>query len=148
MASAAPPTRKFGGKSKTSGLLLILFIVGLYLLQNKAVMPFVEGVVQSDMFDADTSELEGKDRGRIAFTQCNDFIQEDLGSGSAVQFAGEEFKSWELASGRYLISSYVLQQDESGKQVRKTYACNVQFSGGDDMDHANWKLLGMELQDN
>ncbi len=147
MASAAPPTRKVGGKTKASGLLLILFIVGLYLLQNKAVMPFVEGVVQSDVFEADTSALEGKDRTRIAFTQCNDFVQEDLGPDSAVQFAGEEYKSWELASGRYLISSYVLQHDASGKQVRKNYACNVQFSGGDDMDHANWKLLGMELQD-
>lgn len=147
MASAAPPTRKFGGKTKASGLLLILFIVGLYFVQNKAVMPFVEGIVQSDAFEADTSALEGKDRTRIAFTQCNDFLQEDVGPDSALQFAGEDYKSWELASGRYLISSYVLQQDASGKQVRKNYACNVQFSGGDDTDHANWKLLGMDLQD-
>lgn len=146
MASEAPPTKKFG-KSKISGLLLILFIVGLYLFQNKAVMPFVEGVVQSDMFDADTSALEGKDRARIALSQCNDFVQEDLGNEHPLQFSGEDYKSWELASGRYLISSYVLQQDESGKQVRKNYACNVQFKGGDDMDHANWELQGMELHD-
>ncbi len=145
MASTAPPGRRFG--KKTSGLLLILFIVGIYVLQNKAVMPFVESVVESDLFDADTSELEGKDRGRVAFSQCNDFILADRGNNGPIQFAGEDYRSWELASGRYLISSHILQTDESGKRERKNYACNVQFTGGDEADRANWKLLGLDLQD-
>lgn len=146
MASAAPSRGKFGNR-KFSGLLLILFIVGLYFFQNKAVMPFVEGVIESDAFDADTSELDAKDRTRIAYGHCNTFVQDDLGSDRTIQFAGDDYKSWELASGKYLISSFVLEQDESGKQGRRTYACNVQFTGGDDMDHANWKLLGLEMSD-
>lgn len=63
------PGKRFG-KSKLSGLLLVLFIVGLYLVQNNAVKPFVEKVVQSNVFDADISALEGKDRGRVALSQC------------------------------------------------------------------------------
>ena len=146
MASAAPSGAKFGSR-KLSGLLLILFVVGLYFFQNKAVMPFVEGVVESSAFDGDTSELDAKDRARIAFGQCNTFVQDEFGSDHSLQFAGEDYKSWELAAGRYLISSFVLDQDTSGKQTKRSFACNVQFSGGDDADHANWKLIGLEMSE-
>lgn len=146
MASAAPSGSKFGSR-KLSGLLLVFFVVGLYFFQNKAVMPFVEGVVESSAFDRDTSELDSKDRAPIAFSQCNAFVQDDLGSDRTIQFAGEDYKSWELAAGRYLISSFVFDLDPSGKQVKRSFACNVQFSGGDDTDHANWKLLGLEMSE-
>jgi|APFre7841882724_1041349.scaffolds.fasta_scaffold152886_2 hypothetical protein len=145
MASTAPSNKKFG-KSKFSALLLILFIVGLYFFQNKAVLPFVEGVVESDLFEADTSELAGKDRSRIALTQCNEFVKDDLGSDLPLQF-GEESKTWELAAGRYLVSSSVTEHDEAGKQIRRNFACNVQFTGGDDMDRSNWSLQGLEMRE-
>lgn len=146
MANAEPWKNKII-KNRFSGLLLLLFIVGLYVFQNKTVIPFVERIVESDLFDADTTQLDGKDRTRIAFAQCNDFVQENLDSDQPVQFSAGDYKSWDLASGRYLIRSYVITQNDPGKEIRMNYACNVQFQGGDDMDHDNWKLQGLQLQD-
>jgi hypothetical protein len=146
MASAVPPSRKTG-VGKFSGLILIAFIVGLYFFQNKAVMPFVEGVVQSDAFDADTSDIADKDRSKIALTHCVEFVRDNLGLDHILQFGSDESKAWEVTSGRYLVSSYVLEQDESGKQVRKNFACNVQYTGGDEMDQENWTLQGLDVRD-
>lgn len=146
MASAVPPSRK-PGFGKLSGLLLIAFIVGLYFFQNKAVMPFVEQVVESDAFDADTAEVTDKDRSELALTHCVEFVRENLGLDHILQFRTDESKAWEIASGRYLISSYVLEQDDSGKQVRKNFACNVQYKGGDETDQSNWALQGLDVRD-
>jgi len=41
----------------------------------------------------------------------------------------------------------VLEQDEAGKQVRKNFACNVQYTGGDEMDQDNWTLQGLDIRD-
>jgi len=145
MASAVPPSRK--PHVKYSGLLLIAFIVGLYFFQNKAVMPFVEGVVESDAFDASPGEIVEKDRSQIALSHCVEFVREDLGLDHVLQFGTEESKAWEVSSGRYLVSSYVIEQDEAGKQVRKNFACNVQYTGGDEMDQSNWTLQGLDIRE-
>jgi hypothetical protein len=146
MASALPPSRKTGF-GKFSGLLLIAFIVGLYFFQNKAVMPFVEGVVQSDAFDSEVSDVGAKDRSDIALTHCVEFVRVKLGLDHILQFGSDQSKAWEISSGRYLVTSYVLEQDESGKQVRKNFACNVQYTGGDEMEQDNWSLQGLDVQD-
>ena len=146
MASTPPPDRKFS-KSKASGLLLILFIVGLYLLQNKAIVPFVEKVARSDAFDTDSSELTGKDRQQAALNQCIELVRAELSSDRPLQFAANDYKAWEVANGRYLISSYVLEQDPSGKELRRNYACNIQYTGGDDTNANSWSLQGLELRD-
>jgi hypothetical protein len=146
MASALPPSRKTGF-GKFSGLLLIAFIVGLYFFQNKAVMPFVEGVVQSDAFDSEGSDVGAKDRSDIALTHCVEFVRDKLGLDHILQFGSDQSKAWEISSGRYLVTSYVLEQDESGKQVRKNFACNVQYTGGDEMEQDNWSLQGLDVQD-
>jgi hypothetical protein len=146
MASAVPPNQK-PRINKFSGVLLIAFIVGLYFFQNKAVMPFVEGVVESDAFDSTTSEVTEKDRSALALTHCVEFVRDNLGLDHILQFGNDDSKAWEVASGRYLVSSYVLEQDEAGKQVRKNFACNVQYTGGDEMDQGNWTLQGLDIRD-
>ena len=145
MASAVPPSGK--PRMKYSGLLLVAFIVGLYFFQNKAVMPFVEGVVESDAFDTSSDELAGKDLSQVALSHCVEFVRDNLGLDRILQFGSGDSKAWEIAAGRYLVSSYVIEQDESGKQVRKNFACNVQYSGGDEMDQDNWSLQGLDLRD-
>lgn len=132
-------------KSRISGVLLLLFVAGLYIFQNKAVLPFVEGVVESDLFMADTNELDNKNRESLAALQCNDFVREELDESHAIEFANHDFKAWELSGGRYLVRSHLTEMDESGPPVRKRYACNVQFVGGDDTDHRNWSLQGIEI---
>lgn len=146
MASTLSFKKKIG-KSRWSGLFLILFIIGLYVFQSKAVMPFVESVVRSDAFEADTSGLGTKDRSDLALTQCHAFVQQDLGAERSLQFGDDEFKSWVLGDGRYLITSHVFEVDESGRQTRHNYACNVQYNGGDDADQGSWSLNGLEMRE-
>lgn len=146
MASTLPFKKRFG-KSKWSGLFLILFIVGLYIFQSQAVMPFVESVVESDAFEADTSALGGKDRSELALGQCHEFVKQDLGAERTLQFGDNDFKNWVLGDGRYLISSHVIDVDGSGKQVRRNYACNIQYNGGDDSQPGSWSLNGLEIRD-
>jgi len=129
--------------TRVSGILLVLFIIGLYFLQNKAITPLVENVAKSDLFMEDTSAIGDKDRSKLALLQCNDFVRAEL--GETVTFDSKEFNTWELATGQYLVRSKVTQQDENGNRVQKTFACNVQFSGGDETAHDNWTLKGLEL---
>lgn len=133
-------------KSRISGVLLLLFIAALYVFQNKAVLPFVEGVVESDLFLADTSELDNKNRESLAALQCNDFVREALDESRSIEFANRDGKAWQLSSGRYLVRSHLTQTDDSGDLVQKNFACNVEFVGGDDTDHRNWSLQGLEIR--
>lgn len=133
--------------SKLSPILLILFVAALYAVLSKAIIPFVEQVAKSDLFLEKAAEFEEKDRSSVALLQCNDFVREELGSAKAVQFETHAYKSWEISSGRYLVTSQVTAEDESGKPVRKNYACNVQYQGGDETDHSHWSLQGLELRD-
>lgn len=133
--------------SRWSILLLMAFVAGLYVLQNKAVTPFVESVVASDLFEDDTSDLAGRDLSPVAVAQCNTFVRQSLGSERPVEFAANEVKTWELSGGRYLVKSQVSEQDESGSWVRKNFACNVEYTGGADTDLASWDLQGLEIRD-
>lgn len=128
-----------------SGILLVLFVIGLYVLQNKAITPLVENVAKSDLFVEDTSDIGDKDRSKLALLQCNDFVRAEVGENQTVAFESKDFHTWELGGGQYLVRSHVTEQDESGSKVQKNYACSVQFTGGDDTTHENWTLKGLDI---
>lgn len=133
--------------SKLSPLLLIAFIAALYAGLSKAVIPFVERVAKSDLFLESPAEFEAKDRSAAALSQCTDLVRQELGNNTPIQFETRDYKSWEIGTGRYLVTSHVMADDGSGKSVRKNFACNVQYTGGDESDPTHWTLKGLEIRD-
>lgn len=137
---------------KYSVLLLILFIVGLYLLQNKAIMPFVEKVVQSDMFVEDTGEEEElgsirNDRTDFAFAHCKEAFKEKFESVEKAEMNAEQYQAWALGSKSYLVRAPVRVPGEGGTMVDKAFACKIQFTGTDASDPASWTISGIDFNE-
>lgn len=131
---------------KFSGILLIAFIAFLYFFQNKVVLPFVESFAKSDFFSSGAVEPPTEMRTKMAFIQCNDYIREGIKSTHLVEFSSDDFKAWQTGKNSFLVKSYIYDQDEAGFQVRKNYACTVEYTGGDDTDKRNWSLEGLEIR--
>lgn len=137
---------------KYSVLFLILFIVGLYLLQNKAVMPFVEKVVESDLFleDSDGDEELGSirsDRTDFAFVHCKEAFKEKYQPTDKTELSADQYQAWALASKTYLVRSPVRVPAEGGVMADKAFACKIQFTGPDVGDPASWTISGIDFND-
>lgn len=138
---------------KYSVLLLILFIVGLYFLQNKAIMPFVEKVVESDMLMEDSEDGDEElgnirnDRTDFAFAHCKDAFKEQYQPGDKAQLSTDQYQAWALASKTYLVRSPVRVPGEDGGMTDKAFACKIQFTGPDASDPASWTISGIDFDD-
>ncbi len=137
---------------KYSVLLLILFIVGLYLLQNKAIMPFVEKVVESDLFMEDSEGEDEQlgsvrnDRTDFAFAHCKEAFKEKYGSLEKAELSPDQYQAWALASKSYLVRSPVRVPEEQGAGTEeKAFACKIQFTGPDASDPASWTVSGIDF---
>lgn len=131
--------------------LLLLFIVVLYLAQNKVVTPFVLKVVESDLFfDKDDEEEQlGKisnERTSFAFLQCKSAMKEEKQVPENAQFADADYEAWALGGKTYLIRSHVMMTGEQQAPVDRKYACKIKFSGGDVTDFNNWSVLGVDFK--
>ncbi len=136
---------------KYSVLLLVLFIIGLYVLQNKAIMPFVEKVVQSDVLVEDTGQDEElgsihNDRTDFAFAHCKDAFKEKYESLERVELSADQYQAWALASKSYLVQSPVRIPGEGG-MVEKAFACKIQFTGSDASDPSSWTVSGIDFNE-
>lgn len=137
---------------KYSGLLLILFIVGLYLLQNKAIMPFVEKVVQSDLFleNSDDDEELGSihnDRTDFAFAHCKEAFKDKYESLEKAELSADQYQAWALASKSYLVRSPVRVPGDASDAADKAFACKIQFTGPDASDPASWTISGIDFNE-
>lgn len=137
---------------KYSVPLLFLFIIGLYVLQNKAITPFVMKVVESDLFFADDDEEEelGKisnERSSFAFVQCKNAMKEENHVPDSAQFADADYEAWALGGKAYVIRSHVSMSDGDKGPVDRKYACKIKFSGGDVADANNWSILGVDFNE-
>lgn len=134
-------------ESRYSGLLLVAFVIGLYILQTKVISPFVETVASSDVFQEE-STFDGKDLSQMAALHCNHFVQDRLGASDTIEFTDSGHRVWQLSNGRYLVSSHVVERDASGQRKNIAFACNIHYtdgSQGDDTLRINWTLEGLEL---
>lgn len=139
---------------KYSALLLILFIVGLYFLQNKAIMPFVEKVVESDMFMEDDAEPESEQLGSIrndrtdfAFSHCKAAFEEEYGDDVKVELSPDQYQAWALASKSYLVRSAVKVIANDGGIAEKAFACKIQYTGTDPADPDSWAISGVDFNE-
>lgn len=136
---------------KYSVPLLILFIIGLYVLQSKVITPFVMKVVESDLFFAPEDEEEeelGKisnERTGLAFVHCKKAMKEEKHVPETAQFADADYEAWALGGRTYIIRSHVAMTTEDKGPVDSKYACKIKFSGGDVTDSNNWSILGVDF---
>lgn len=142
--------RKFVN-NKYSLLMLAVYVVALYVLLNKAIVPFVFKVLESKPFTGDPEQsgqvTEVHDsRTAMALLQCNRFVKEELDDDAVLNFANTDYDAWDIGFGRFLVKSYVDVQ-LAGPPVRKNYVCEIKYVGGDLADLENWKLSGLSLTD-
>ncbi len=139
-------------RNKYSLLLLAVYIVALYVLLNKAIVPLVVDVLDSEMFTGDPSQ-SGKvtevhdDRTAMALLQCNRFVREKFDEGVDLRFATADYQSWDIGFGRFLVKSFVDVTESDEPTVRKNYVCEIRHTGGDLSDQDNWELKGLALND-
>jgi hypothetical protein len=135
---------------KYSFILLALFVVGLYVFQNKAVLPFIMNVVESDLFveKEKGDEQLGKisnERTALALSHCQVFMKDRGQAPQDAVFNSDDYEAWALGNQTYLIKSYVdINRAEKGV-ARKAFACKIRYTGGDDADSNSWSVQGLDF---
>lgn len=137
---------------KYSLLYLIVGIGVLILLTQKVILPLVYDVAKSDAF-----LIDSKDQGsqlpisnsmtEIAFTHCNNYIKEELGSDFSITFQPKALHSWSLGNYEYVINSELTMTSNANTSTKK-YACRIAYANGDNLDGAldfsNWSIEGID----
>ncbi len=139
-------------RNKYSLLLLAVYIVALYVILNKAVVPFALSIANSELFTGDSSQSGEPtqvhdDRTAMALLQCNRFVQDKFDEKATLVFANTAYQAWDLGFMRFLVKSQVDVTEPNEATVRKNYVCELKHTGGDLAEHSNWKLQGLSLTD-
>ncbi|MBN2702236.1 MAG: hypothetical protein ACPW60_05885 [Methylohalobius sp. ZOD2] len=139
-------------KNKYSVLLLIVYVIALYVILNKVVVPFVLNMTESEFFTGDSSEggeaaQVHNERTAMALLQCNGFVREKYEEDTVLVFDDKAHQSWDIGFGRFLIKSRVMVTEPGEAAVRQQYVCELKHTGGDLADHDNWKLTGLSITD-
>lgn len=134
---------------KYSIILLLLFVAGLYLFQNKAIIPLVMKAVSSKPFTGNPEEggqptEVHNDKTTMASIRCNEYVKENL-QAAELLFPETDYHTWDIGFGRYMIKSYVDIQPSTGAPSRKNFVCKIEYTGGDIADPDNWSLSGLEI---
>ena len=131
-------------------ILLILLIVGLYVLHNKAVVPFVMTVVHTRFFTGDP-KLGGQSTAlrdnmtAMASIHCKALIKQQLPANKSATFPQYDYKAWNIGFGRYLVQSSVdIETADGTASRRKNTLCKIQYTGGGETDPDNWTLIGID----
>lgn len=139
-------------KNKYSLLLWAVYVIALYVILNKAVVPFVLSVANSELFVGDASQggeptQVHDDRTAMALLQCNRFVQDKFDEKATLAFENAAYQAWDIGFGRFLIKSQVDVTEPNAATIRKNYVCELKHTGGDLAEHSNWKLQGLSLTD-
>jgi|GEM_PF-1643984 len=130
-------------------ILLVLFIVGLYVLHNKAIVPFVMTVVHTRFFTGDPN-LGGQatairdNMTAMAAIHCKALIKQQLPANRSATFPEYDYKAWNIGFGRYLVHSHIDVETTDGITQRNIIVCKIQYTGGAETDPDNWRLIGID----
>jgi len=140
-------------RSKYSVVFLVLFIGGLYLIQEKAIMPLVMSVVKSELFfekPIEENEPLGKmdqktSRTGFALGQCHTATLKEGQLPADTQFVDDNYEAWALGNRQYLIRTSVRVADAQQGQAEKLVACTVRMTGEDESKPESWATLAVDL---
>lgn len=138
-------------------VLLIIALVALFAFQGKIVMPWVEGIVASDLF-MENSDDEGSqmaisnDMTQIAFTHCNTYVGDEIGSDFSVNFSAKPINAWSMGNYRYVVNADIEITPTNAVNFSKRYVCRIKYTNEEDLNLAsekdNWSLEGLSGIDN
>lgn len=137
-------------RSKYSLLFLILFIILLYVVLEKAILPFVMNVVESDVFFEEETEAEllgnvKNERTDFALMHCKNSMKEDEIVPENADFPDGKYDAWALGNRTYIIRSGVRVTDPEKGMVEKKFACKIRLVENDPTDFKNWSILGIDF---
>ncbi len=139
-------------KSQLSFLLLLVFIAGLYVFQNKAVTPFVLKMINSALLMEKTDDVRqpgvaaDTEKTRLALVHCNTYFQEHYDLDDSTQISEIEHNTWGLGDYSYVVRSRFDLVSPSEVQKGKKYICKIKYFGGDDTDYENWTVSGFDYE--
>lgn len=140
---------------KYSLVLLAGFIVLLYVSLNKAIVPFVMQMMDSELFlekeDEEPEEL-GKisnERTGYALTHCKNAMKEDRQVPENAIFNDNEYEAWALGGKAYLIRSHVTMPAAAGGEgpLDRKFACKIKLEGADAGDANSWSISGIDFNE-
>ena len=132
--------------------LLAVFIVLLYVVTNKVVVPLVMKVMDSELILVPEEEQEelGKisnQRTDFALLQCKAAMKDENQIPETAQFDDSIYEAWALGGRTYVIRSQVSVPVEGQGMTTRKYACKIQFAGGDVGNAENWSILGIDFNE-
>lgn len=132
-------------------LILIVGLIALILFQQKAVMPFVWRVIQSDLFliksndQADMAPISTPLTG-LAYTHCNTYIKSKLSPDASINFPEKPLNAWSIGNYQYVINAEIDVTTAANTSTKK-YVCRINYNNGDNeegsLDFANWSIEGL-----
>ncbi|TAN51946.1 MAG: hypothetical protein EPN21_05235 [Methylococcaceae bacterium] len=134
---------------KLKVVLFVLFVVFLYVVTMKVIMPIVFKVMDSGLYlkkteDDPVGELRNA-RTYAALLHCENQLRESGGLARTTRpSAGEdEYKAWGLGDHTYVIKAMLDIPGQENKLVRTSVACKIKYDEGDESDPDNWSILGV-----
>ena len=140
-------------KLKYKVILFVICLIGLLTLQYKYIMPAVYDVVSSDLF------LEGDEDNAIpdamsdemlnyAYSQCNNYVANDLDSEISVYFTDKPINAWDLGGNQYVINADIDLTPPNAPSFTRRYACRIQYTHDSaDLSEVtnsdNWSVNGL-----
>lgn len=132
-----------------STLFFLLFITGLYLFTNGAVVPGVIKIANSRFFTGDPEKSGNaaaisNEKTAMAHIRCNDHISHAFNSLDETEFPNLHYKAWDIGFDRYLINArFSLKAPYDGYEDN-TYVCEIKYLGGDESAFGNWEIMGLD----
>lgn len=138
-------------QSKYSLFFLAIFIVALYVLLNKVVVPFIISATESSLFVEQAQEEEqlgnvSNDRTTAALGHCKQTMKSDGVVSEQADFGDTTYQAWALGNGSYIVRSSVAIKEPGKDPIRKFFACKIQYNrNGDISDINNWSIMGIDF---
>ncbi len=135
---------------KYSLLGLVILLIGLILLQNEAILPFVRRIVDTEVLRGNPEEggqatAINSEKTAQAFIHCNQYIRQQFSDATSIEFPEHASKAWDIGFERYVVQAYVDIGDASGERRRKTYVCRIHYTGGTARPYDDWSVAGIEF---
>lgn len=110
------------------GLIIVLALIG-YLFPNK-----------------ESGHDGARDLTIMSAIQCRDFVKARLKAPATADFSSLSGSATSAGNNKYVVHAYVDAQNGFGANIRTTYTCSVQYTGGEDADIRSWRLLDLSME--
>lgn len=134
--------------SKLRFLGLCAFLVVLYVILVKVIVPFTLKIAKSDLY-LDGSDDNGSllpvnnDLSSLAYQHCNTYITQELHEDLTATFAPKPVNTWDIGSYTFVVNGEIDIQNQEGVSTPKKYVCRIKYDEGDQNDINNWSIYGI-----